>query len=199
MEQHEHNDEELLRLVVGGDSKAFNKLYDKYVAAVFNVGMKYLADKALAEDLVQEVFGKLWKNRANFGGVEIFQAYFFTIVRHDAVKKIKQLAHERMTKEKYAQQADRSDNNVEAHLLHIDQVKMINLFVGNLPLPHQRVFNLVKLKGFDRTAVAEQLELSQQTVDNYLVLALKELRKHLRHILMPPYWVALVLSLFGVV
>lgn len=198
MEQHEHDDEELLRLVVGGDSKAFKKLYEDYSGAVFNVGMKYLLDEALAEDLVQDVFGKLWKNRANFGGVESFQAYFFTMVKNNALQKIKQLANERMSKERYALQVERSGNNVDAHLVKIDQHKMLKLFVASLPVPHQRVFNLVKRKGIDRTEAAAQLELSQQTVDNYLALALKELRRHLRHILMPPCWMALLVTWFDV-
>lgn len=191
-QQHEPTDQELLQRLIDGNKKAFSIIYHRHYDAVANVGMRYLADRKLTEDLVQEVFTKLWVNRMKFKNVENFQFYFYTMVKHDALQYIKNIARESAAKENVRHIMSSSDNNIDRILTENDHHKMVSLVIAQLPIPHQRVFNLIKVEGTNRTEAARILNLSQQTVDNYLVFALRAIRERLKNILVPPYWIALM-------
>ena len=192
MEQKERSDRELLQELAQGSAKAFNALYHRYYGAVGNIGFKYLQDRKVTEDLIQDIFAKVWTNRNQFGAVQNFEAYLVTMVKNQALLFIKAAAREMATKQRFALQAAVSDNNVDRHLLEKEHRERIAIAITELPRPHQQVFKLSKMDHMGRTEVAQHLNLSQQTVDNYLVLAVKAIREKLRDILMFPYWIAFI-------
>jgi RNA polymerase sigma-70 factor (family 1) len=192
MEMHEYNDEQVLRELAEGSEKAFTVIYERYYYAVARTGIKYLQDTKLTEDLVQEIFTKIWTNRENFTGVLHFQSYLYTMVKNLALLYIKDVAREVVAKQNFVRRKAESDNNIDRYLAEKEYNELVNQAIAELPVPHQKVFKLAKIDGVNRTEIAEQLKLSQQTVDNYLVLAVKTIKHRLRHVIVSPCWIALV-------
>jgi len=192
MELNEHNDEKVLQELALGSEKAFTVIYDRYYYAVARTGMKYLQDTKLTEDLIQEIFTKIWTNRTQFSGVQHFQSYLYTMVKNLALLYIKNVAREVLAKENFARRKAESENNIDRYLAEKEYGELVAQAIAELPVPHQKVFKLAKIDGIARTEIAQQLKLSQQTVDNYLVLAVKTIKHRLRHVIVAPCWVALV-------
>jgi RNA polymerase sigma-70 factor (ECF subfamily) len=192
MELNEHNDEQVLQELALGSEKAFTVIYDRYYYAVARTGMKYLQDTKLTEDLIQEIFTKIWTHREQFTGVQHFQSYLYTMVKNLALLYIKNVAREVAAKENFSRRKAESENNIDNYLTEKEYDHLVAQAIAELPVPHQKVFKLAKIDGVNRSEIAEQLKLSQQTVDNYLVLAVKSIKHRLRHVIVSPCLVAAV-------
>jgi RNA polymerase sigma-70 factor (ECF subfamily) len=174
-----YNEVEAVKLLVSGNEKGFQQIYDRYALNVFRVGMKYLRSTELAEDLVQEVFSALWVQRDQFEKVEFFQRYLFTMCRNIAFRHLKTIVNRELGEKEYTKLKRYDDNNVEYHLLGKECVTIMQHAVKKLPVTHRRVYELVTNEGLSHRAVAEQLNVSVQTVSNSMALALKSIKQHL--------------------
>ena len=87
----EERDEVLVRRVAeSGDERAFAELYDRYVGLVYGAGMRYLRDRAHAEDLVQEVFLSVWRGSASFDASKAgFATWVYRITRNRATDHVR--------------------------------------------------------------------------------------------------------------
>src|ERR671939_386722 len=74
------------RVAESSDERAFSELYDRYGGVVFGAGMRYLGDRTLAEDLVQDVFVSVWRNAASFDSSKAgFSTWVYRIARNRAI------------------------------------------------------------------------------------------------------------------
>ena len=112
MDQTYHTIAQALRGLAAHDHRAFRWIYDKYYYAVATVGHKYLQDAALTQDFVQELFSSIWTRRAQFAGVDNFEAYFFTLSRNLAVQYIKRKASQALTHETYTHVKPGAENSM---------------------------------------------------------------------------------------
>ncbi len=86
----EVEDEILVRRVAAGDGRALGALYDRYAGLVYGTGARYLGDRGLAEDLVQDVFTSVWKNAAGFDPSRAgFGTWIYRITRNRATDLIR--------------------------------------------------------------------------------------------------------------
>jgi RNA polymerase sigma-70 factor (family 1) len=181
MEQNVYNEEEILTMLAGGDRLAFEQVYNRYFVIVTRLGYQYLKRTELVEDLVQEVFSTVWDLRADFTRVQNFEAYFFTMSRNLALAHFRKLVREESLRKEVDSQRQITENNIESYLTVKEFEELINQAVEELPAPHKRVFQMGKVEGMTHKAIALQMDVSQQTVKNYMVLALKALKHRLRH------------------
>jgi RNA polymerase sigma-70 factor (family 1) len=77
-----YNEKTLLSNIAIGDQSAFTELYHHYSPEVFNAAMVYLKDQLDANELVQEVFMKIWEKRAGLPEIDSFSNYLFILVRN---------------------------------------------------------------------------------------------------------------------
>src|SRR5919202_2563921 len=74
------------RVAESGDGRAFSELYDRYGGLVYGAGMRYLGDRTLVEDLVQDVFVSVWRNAASFDSSKAgFSTWVYRIARNRAI------------------------------------------------------------------------------------------------------------------
>ena len=82
-------DKVLVRRVASGDECALSALYDRYAGLIFGSGVRYLGDRGLAEDLVQDVFTSVWRNAAGFDPARAsFSTWVYRITRNQATDLI---------------------------------------------------------------------------------------------------------------
>lgn len=174
------SDNELWKLFKGGDKRAFKEIYYRYYMSLYRHGLKISADEALAEDCIQDLFLKLWRNRAQLGDVlsissYLYRAYANTL--YDAIKKSKR-------KHEVAELNDEAlEPNVEEILISNQLLKEKNaelkLALQHLTKRQKQVVELYYYEGLSYKQISEILPLQYQAIRNCVHEALKVLRKNI--------------------
>ena len=130
----------------------------------------------LTEDVIQDVFIKLWHNRALLDGIAEVDAYLITLAKNRALNAFKRATRERFF---YDTQEEGIENGTDERLILNDTLKRVGKAVENLPPQQRLVYVLSREKFMKRQEIADHLKISSSTVNNHLMQALRTLRKTL--------------------
>ncbi len=162
-----------------GDESAFRWVYDRYWKRVFRAAERYLQSRDLAQDVVQEVFSALWYKRETFTHIRNLESYLITVTRNHTYKELQKWASEMRHNEVYASLHSNVTDDSD-HVILADQYEALFSEAVNLLPPQQKqVFQLAKIDGLTHEAIARRLNLSQGTVKNHMVRALRFIRRYL--------------------
>ncbi len=132
----------------------------------------------IAEEMVQDIFIKIWERREQLTDIENMDAYLFTILYNQVYKHYKKRALDRKLLKLIAE-SPHFHNITEETLLLREKEKLINEAVAKLPSQQQKVFRLSKQEGLSREQIAEKLGISPHTVRNHLADATRFIRTYL--------------------
>ena len=172
--------QELLTRLKNGDMLAFDQVYELYSHKLFSFIFKILKNEAEADDIVQEVFVKIWESRDNLSDYKLLNSYIFTIAYNNSIDLIRK----RINNNKYLEHLKNSSviqitpsviSEVEFNELNSQVEKLIS----NLPERQKQVYLLHREQGLTNPEIAEQLGISKNTVENHMVKALKYLRQNI--------------------
>lgn len=175
-----YNDTELLQHIAKGDEAAFRVLFDGYKARFYAVAIKMTRSSTIAEEMVQDVFLRIWQSREQLAVVENPESYFFTILYRQVFKHFKKLALEHKLLKLIAE-SPAFQNITDETILAQESERLINEAVSKLPPQQQLVFKLNKQDGLSRDQIAEMLHISPNTVRNHLAEAFKFIRAYLKY------------------
>lgn len=183
----EHKDQrqiefEWVTKIIRGDPQAFEKLFNVYCQPMINFSLRYVYDVSAAENIVQDVFVKIWKNRRNLKPKANIKYYLFTAVKNESLKykrlnKIKQQYVDSIWKEK--QFTKSSDENSETKKLSLS----INDAISKLPAKARIIFQMNRFDQLTYREIAKIQNISIKTVETHMSRALKFLRKQLSHLI----------------
>lgn len=168
---------ELVKALSKGEIKAFNELFQIYGNRIYLFAFGYLKSKPETEELVQDVFLKVWERRFELKDNLSFKAYIFTIafniIRKHFVKRA-------LTAKYFEQQIiDDLDLNTVHRIDYESTKKLIDQIIDQLPPRRKTVFIKSRFEGCTVKEIAEELGTSPKTVENQLGEALKFIREHL--------------------
>ena len=175
-------DEELLELVEGirsGDAGSFEHIYHMYAKRVYGVAKSFYLDHADAEEMVQEVFFKLWKNRSNLRSDLSIQSYIITISRNTVLKFLRSQTVRSNYVSEMISSAEQGENSTETSYEFNELQNKLSAVMDELSPQRKRVFQMVKLDGVKIDEVAEMMGLSKRTVEHHLFHATKFVKNHL--------------------
>lgn len=174
-----YNEKELLLRTAEGDEQAFGLLFQAYANKLGHYVHRFTRSFILTQEIVQDVFLKIWLNRAALREMDNFSAYLFVAARNHTFNALKQLARE-YDKQKQWQLTLKEELNVNAENTgYTETAAMINKAIAALPPQQKKVFLLSREKGLTQEEIAQELQLSVTTVKKHMVLALKSLREQL--------------------
>lgn len=179
LENNNYTDRELLQQVAGGDTTAFRQLFDLYKIRLFSFVLQMTHSRVDAEEIVQDVFAKLWEGRANLTGVEYPGKYIYTIARNKTLNHLTKLARDRRLLQQLWVNVSQSDNTTEAILQAQESQQLIREAISRLSLQWQTIFYLSREQGLNHEEIAARLGLSKSRVKNILVEILKHVRDYL--------------------
>ena len=171
---------ELLTRLKNGDMLAFDRVYELYSHKLFSFVFKILKNEAEADDIVQEVFVKIWESRHNIEDYKLLNSYIFTIAYNNSIDLIRK----RINNTKYLEHlrnysviytTPNSISELEFNELNTQTEKLI----ANLPDRQKQVYLLHREEGLTYPEIAKQLGISKNTVENHMVKALKYLRQNM--------------------
>jgi RNA polymerase sigma-70 factor (ECF subfamily) len=174
-----YTDRQLLHEVAGGDINAFRQLFDQYKLRLFSFVLQMTHSRVDAEEIVQEVFAKLWASRACLYDVEYPGKYIYTIARNKTLNHLTRVARDRRLQQQLWANVSQHGNATEDVLHAQESQRLINEAVDQLPAQRKTIFRLSREQGLTHEEIAVHLGLSKSRVKNILVEVLKQIRDHL--------------------
>jgi RNA polymerase sigma-70 factor (ECF subfamily) len=164
---------------------AFDAIYNKYCHKLHEFVLAYLKRKEDAEEIVQEVFIKIWNSRSKIDIYASFESFLFTIAYNATISLLRKKLSEAKSREylKSLQQIDVAEQVIDE--IKYDELNQKVQSLLNQLTPRQRqVFRLSREEGLTHKEIARELRISESTVNNHLVTTLKYLKSHIDSSLM---------------
>ena len=184
------------KLIAGfraGDMDAFRKIYESFCEPLYRFAFSYLKDSFEAEEIVQDVFLKVWEKREEVDEQKSFKSYLYRITVNKVFNELKH----RVVKQKYEQHAIGFDHHTgetpESAIQFQELNKKIEILLNLLPEQQRNIFILSRWKGLSNAEIAESLNLSIRTVENQIYRASKFIKLHLND----DYPIIILLIIFG--
>lgn len=162
-----------------GDKQAFNKLFYQYQKKLYNFSYKLLHAQEEAEEIVQEVFIKVWEHRSTLKEGLPFEAFIIRIAKNLIYNKAKRRVNEFAYKEYCMQYSNTLRLTTEDEINFNTLERLTSQFVEQLPPLRKTVFTMSRIQGLTNKEIASQLDISVSTVENHINKALKSLKHHL--------------------
>lgn len=177
---HAYNETLLLSMMVRGDRDAFAQLYRMYLDAVRKYIYLFTHSTEETEEIVQDVFVRIWEQREKLSGVSSFKAY---VLRAAKNKLLDYLRHRDVRKAAVYELQYRGDlqqaETPEDVWEYKDFYRKVQKIVASLPTQCQHIFRLSIEKGLSLDEIAAQLHISKSGVKNQLHKAQRIVRQHL--------------------
>lgn len=172
--QNQYNDMALVSMLRHGDISAFDAIYKKYMIVLLDIAYKRLGDKSLSEDLVQNVFMRLWYRRDEIC-IDNLAAYLHTSVRYEV------LNHVTRAKTLYGlyepfELIMTATETADEKILSDDILKLVTAFAETLPPKRKEVFLRHIRSQYSTAEIARQMDISQKTVQKHLKVALNDFK-----------------------
>ncbi|GGF24674.1 RNA polymerase sigma-70 factor [Echinicola rosea] len=174
------SDQELLLLVKEGNTLAFDELFNRHWEVLYLRSFSLLRDPATCEDIVQDVFLKIWQNRDTIQ-ISHFNSYLQTSARNGALKFLakQKLEARHLNTISTLELLYHTEDEMDAKELESEVLASLE----HLPKRCREIFVLSRFNNMSNGEIAKKLMLSHRTVENQLYRAIKHLREVLPHIL----------------
>lgn len=159
-----------------GDSNAFTKLFDAYNNRVYYFALSLLRNEGEAEEVMQEVFVKIWENRHQLNARYSFSSYLFTVTKNHILNRMRRKAHEKNYADYCRHNTYTSRNLTDDELSYRELNSMVHRAIDTLSPRKREIFVLSREKNMTYREIAAKLNISIKTVENQMVFALRQLR-----------------------
>lgn len=170
---------ELVKLLKKDDMAAFDAIYNMYCHKLHQFVFMYLKQEEDAEEIVQEVFIKIWQSRSKIDVYASFESFLFTIAYNATMSLLRKRMTETKSKEylKSLQQIDSAEKIIDEIQFKELSQKVQNLLEQLTPR-QKEIYLLSREEGLSHEEIARKLNISVSTVNNHLVNVLKFLKSH---------------------
>lgn len=174
------SDGDLILLIKKDEKDAFRELFEKYAPRIYSFSLSYLKNEAEAEELVQNVFLKIWKKRDRINASQNIKSFIFTVATNSLYDYIR---HKKI-EESFYQYArinqTEQDNTTWNSVVYNETRNNLGRLVKQLPAQQQIIFNLSKMEGLSNDEIGVKMGLNKRTVENHLYRAISFLKQNLK-------------------
>ena len=175
------NEKELFERISHGDEAAFTEVFYYYEPRIFPFILKMTDSKALAQEIVQELFLTLWVRRDSASQIEHPRSYIFRMAANKTTTWLKKEARKTHVEKNAMELISDEYNTAEEKIAFQEMQESVNKAVEQLPPQQKLVYQLNRQQGLKNEEIAQQLNISEKTVKNHLTEALRSIRNHLEN------------------
>ena len=175
---------EMIIRLKADDMSAFDQIYHLYKEKIFLFSFSIIKIRADAEEIIHDVFLKLWENRHKIDENSSFESFLFTITRYETLSLMRKKVSER----KYldyliALQKSSQPHDLSKELEFAELVEKSEQIIEDLPTRQKQVYKSSRNEGYTYMEIAKSLNISEHTVETHMERALKTIRKKLLNLL----------------
>ncbi|MET0636068.1 MAG: RNA polymerase sigma-70 factor [Chitinophagaceae bacterium] len=171
-------DEELLQQCGNDDVRAYNALFDRYVGKLHRMGVRYVRDQNAVEELVMEILLDIWDRRASVQLKGKLSSYLFQAMHNKAISYLRKAVPVMVDIADMDENSFVAANTTDQRINFRDAENILAEKLANLSPQRRKVFQLSRERGMTYADIANEMNLSQNTVRNHMTAALDYLREH---------------------
>ena len=162
------SDVELITLLKEGNQAAFTELYLKYSGPIYVNVLKMVKDELLTEELVQDLFSRIWQKHQSFTEDIDFRAYLYRVAQNLVFDFYRKLKRDHNMYEKFKLIVAQEYSHIEEGLHLKESEALLEQAMAQLSPQQYAVYKLCKIEGYTYKQAAEQMGISPHTVKEYL-------------------------------
>lgn len=171
-----YEDASLLTMLGGGSEYAFRLLFERYRNRVYKVAMLYVKSPSLADDIVQDVFLKVWFQRRSVPQISSFESWIFILTRNHTFNCLRKLAHESKARSQWINEQEICQKDIDDKLENNQFAGLLQEAIRELPAQQQKIYLLAREQELSYNTIAQRLSLSPLTVKTHMARALASIR-----------------------
>lgn len=179
--EERYEETKLINLLANDSEYAFQLLYDRHRNRIYRLSTKFLKSPILAQEVVQDVFLKLWIMRRDINANKPLEAWLYTVAKNTLINRFKKLSNEWNELTKYTKKVEVAEENTDSKILTSELKYHLNNAINQLPDKQKEVYQLAKIEGYSYNEIAVKMQISPLTVKTHLTRALESIRTFLIH------------------
>lgn len=179
MKHKVEGDKLLVKELIDGNEKAFRKLFDSYRNDLYKFSLSMVCSEEHAEEIVQDVFMKIWIKRGSLNPEMSFKSYLFTITRNKTIKFLKKAANNRKLREEIFYRKQKFANSTDLYVRELELESLKQKALDKLSPRRRKIFEMSRNENKSYEEIAEELNISISTVRNQMSTSLEILRDYI--------------------
>lgn len=176
------NLEFVLKNLANDDTKALEELFNYYYPRLYKFSKSFFKLDDGIEDILQEVFVKIWNNRANIRSSETFSPFLFTLTRNLLLNELRRRLNNQKTKDKISRLTVSDEFEAFEKLEYGELKDTVDSIVSKLPEKQREVFLLSRNEGLPHNEIAEKLKISTKTVEYHIHQSTRTIKEKLNQL-----------------
>ena len=170
----------MVKRLAGDDKTALDEFYNYYYPRLFTFAKKFLKVEDDINDILQEVFIKLWENRRNIKNVETFNAWIFTVTKNAVITYFREKTKLVEFESRVKAMATSEEYFADTALEYEDVKYKLEQIIEQLPEKRRLIFKLSREQGLSNKEIAGQLGISIKTVEDHMMHSIRFLKNNLK-------------------
>ena len=167
------------------DEQSYKHLFLYFHPVLFRFSFNILHNKSVSEEIVSDMMLKVWEMGNKLSQIQHLKIFLITSVKNACFTYLSSKKHLQSLNESIDNEDIISSNgdNPEQLFIYSEVTQRVNLVIASLPMKCQMVFRLIKEEGLSYKEVSKVLEISQNTIETHMRIALRKIRMDLQHFL----------------
>jgi RNA polymerase sigma-19 factor, ECF subfamily len=175
----QHNEKQLLLKVAEGNREAFTCLYSHYLPAVYKYLLPLVGSKEDTEEMLQEIFVRIWQKRELCATIQCFQAYLFKMARNEFLNYLRAIRAKDELTTRMAAITSHSTTDADHKVLYNQFYTIAQVAIDKLPEKRKEIFRLSTEEGLSLDEIAERSGISKSVVKKQLYAASAYVRQYI--------------------
>ena len=172
----------LLKELANDNKTALETLFNYFYPRLYHFSKSFLKLEDGIDDILQEVFIRIWQNRKNIKNTETFHSYIFTITRNLLLNELRSRLTDEKTKKRIFKKSVAPEFLLSDQIDYQELKDRISLMVAELPERQQEIFILSRVEGLSYREIAKKLDIAEKTVEYHISQAITSLKKKLKEL-----------------
>lgn len=164
-----------------GNTDAFTRLFEHYNDSVYKSAWWYLKSHALAQEIVQEVFIKVWSRKSELQQVITFYPWLTTLTKYYIIDYMRSMSSKALAQQTWAGDLPVQENSTDFKVRNSQYERLLEQALEQLPSQQKKIYKLARVDGLTYEEIGQRLSLSPFTVKTHMQRALTSIREFLRN------------------
>lgn len=175
--EYSHTDQ--ISFIKNGNEAAFEKVFKMYFKNLHAFAYTFMKDDIIAEEIVQNVFFKIWEKKDQLQIDDSLKAYLYRAVHNESLNHLKHLKIKNSFQLQYSDPMEPSDQDASSQMIATELENDIQKAINELPQQCRTIFQMSRFEQLKYQQIADHLNISIKTVENQMGKALRILRSKL--------------------